>query len=672
MPIVLTSLNPELGMSSQLSRFHFLNSFAFNPRVIYENDSIFSVRTMRGIRVWTLLVVICLVGISVMRQTNFYSGQVSIPHWYTASDVFDLNPDDDWLPLPDIDVPYSLPLRGYNSHSRTYFIDLGALDWFSDYIEYYGVDIPSHEKGINETHTSDQLAYLFELMTARLAEPEYDPIPALDYVKDLEGSFEVYIPLIVMFDLNSSYEETDMDEWAIHPSLIGEILNDSFPLIDWIVELFWFDDVNENATALFELVEEKTLDDRVNIDYDFLDRCDTILHDIIVESPQYYESDFVLPSLILFQEYPLYSVWSQHIIRGLGRLQSAYDEISSWTINSLTLTSLFFGGDPSKIRFPITGTILHELCHCIGQTDIHNSFGWIMASTTTSVMAQYTRDPHYDRLDKDLINNGQALQLLGKYLDEIVYFQGFSLSSSQLSDLKNLEDSLAGVAGMLISSDLEGLKATVQAAEILCGQLASDLGIPRKDGTWSDSAPALDVQIDWIIGPGFSDAQEIVTNIESRVELASELYTFEDTTLPSPLYNITIDIHAVDEVYRDAILESFGSYIVESRTSYFIEEEVPEDAWDTFPRNKIFQNISGYAIDGDSAEQWLVDNPATPNEENSLQYRFYIFNLENITIPQNSQIDPLVLVGGTFATGMIVIAVIFWKRRTTLNSNQSH
>jgi hypothetical protein len=608
------------------------------------------------------LIVLWLLSISVAGQTNSQGNQVPIPHWYTASETLDLNLDDDWLPLPDIDVPYSLPLRGYNSHSRNYFIDLGALDWFSDYVEYFGVELPPHEKGINQTHTSDQLEFLFELMTDRLAEPEDDPIPALDYVKDLEGSFEVYLPLILMFDLNSSYEETDMDEWAIHPSLIEEILNDSFPLIDWIVELFWFDDENETATALFQLVEEKTFDERINIDYDFLDRGDIILHDIVVESPQYYETDFVLPSLILFQEYPLYSVWSQHNFRGLGRIQSAYDEISSWTINSLTLTSLFFGGDPSKIRFPITGTILHELCHCIGQTDIHNSFGWIMASTTTSVMAAYTRDPHFDRLDKDLINNGQALQLIGKYLDEIEYFRDFSLSASQLIDIQNLEDSLSGVAGMLISSDFDSLKATLQAAELLFGQLSSDLGIPRKDGTWSDTAPALDVHIDWIIGPGFSDTEEISASIESRIELTRELYTFENTTLPSPLYNITIDVHAVNEVYGNTVLESFGSYIVESRTSFFIEEEVPEDAWDSFPRNRIFQNISGYAIDGDSAEQWLVDNPATPDEENNLQYRFYIFNLENITYNEQGLIEPLVVAGGVIVTVMIAGVVVFWKR----------
>ena len=288
-----------------------------------------------------------------------------------------------------------------------------------------------------------------------------------------------------------------------------------------------------------------------------------------------------------------------------------------------------------------------------------------MASTTTSVMAAYTRDPHFDRLDKDLINNGQALQLLGKYLDEIEYFQGFSMSASQISDLENLEESLSEVAGMLISSDFDALKATLQAAEILCGQLASDLGILRKDGNWSDTAPALDVQIDWIIGPGFSDTAEIAASIESRVELTRELYTFEDTTLPSPLYDITIDVHSVDEAYGNTILESFGRYIVESNTSFFIEEEVPEDAWDTFPRNRIFQNISGYAIDGDSAEQWLVDNPATPDEESSLQYRFYIFNLENITIPQDGQIEPLIIAGSVFATAMVVVLVVFWRRHQT-------
>ena len=497
-------------------------------------------------------------------------------------------------------------------------------------------------------------------MTDRLAEPEDDPIQALNYVKDLEGTFEVYIPLVVMFDLNSTYEETDMDEWAIHPTLIEETLDEAFPLIDWIIEVFWFD--YENATAFADLIEEKTFDDRINIDSDFLNRCDAILYDIISEDPQYEESDFVLPALVLFQEYPLYSVFSQHIFRGLGRIGSAYDKISSWCLNSISLTSLFFGADPSRIRYSITSTILHELCHCIGQTDIHYSFGWIMASTTTSVMAAYTRDPHFDRLDKDLINNAQALQLLGKYLDEIAYFQEFSLSASQLTDLQNMETSLSKIHTMLILSDYVTIKSTLQAAEILCSQIASELGVHRKDEDWSSSAPTLEVQVDWIIGPGFSDVEQIAESIESRADLVRELHTFENTILPSPVYDLTINVHTVDEIYGNTILDSFGSFIVESRTSFFDPEMVPEDAWDTFPRNRIFQNISGYAIDGDTAEQWLVDNPATPNQENSLHYRFYIFNLENITIPEKNLMVPLII-GGSLSAIFVIVVVILFRRR---------
>jgi hypothetical protein len=615
-----------------------------------------------GIRVRTLFVALCLASTAVVGQTLGQNNQPSIPHWYTASETFDLNPDDDWLPLPEYDVPYSLPLRGYNSHSRNYFIDLGALDWFSDLVEYYGYPVPPFERGINETHTDKQIEYLFELMTARLAEPRDDPFQALDYVNDLEGTFEVYIPLVVMFDLNSTYEETAMDEWAIHPNLIEETLDNAFPLIDWIVELFWFD--YENANAFADLVDEKTFDERINIDQDFLDRCDVILHDIISEDSQYYESDFVLPALVLFQEYKLYSTFSHHHPRGIGRIPSSYDEISSWCLNSLLPTSLFFGADPSKIRFSITGTILHELCHCIGQTDIHLSFGWIMASTTTSVMAAYTRDPHFDRFDRELINNAQALQLLGKYLDEIEYFQSFSLSASQLTDLQNLEISLSEIHSLLISSDYVTLKSTLQAAETLCGQIAYDLGVPRKDEDWSSSAPGIKAQVDWIIGPGFSDSNQIADIIESRIDLTRELFTVEGTTLPSPLYDVTIDVHAVDDNYGNTLLDSFGNYIVESRTSLFDPEMVPDDAWDSYPLNTIFQNISGYAIDGDTAEQWLVDNPATQNQENSLHYRFYIFNLANITIPNNNNnLMVLLIIGGGLSASVVVVMVILFKRR---------
>jgi hypothetical protein len=622
---------------------------------------VFSIIMLGGVRAWTFFVILCLASTAVVGQIPVQNNQISTPHWYTVSEPFDLNPDDDWLPLPEYDVPYSLPLRGYNSHSRNYFIDLGALDWLSDLVEYYGYPIPPFERGINVTHIDQQIEYLFELMTARLAEPRDDPLQALDYVNDLEGTFEVYIPLVVMFDLNSSYEQSAMDEWAIHPDLIEETLDNAFPFIDWIVEVFWFD--YENAIDFADLVEEKTYYDRINIDQDFLDRCDVILYDIISEESKYSESDFVLPALVLFQEYKLYNTFSHHHPRGIGRIPSAYDEISSWCLNSLLPTSLFFGGDPSKIRFSITSTILHELCHCIGQTDIHNSFGWIMASTTTSIMASYTRDPHFDRLDKDLINNAQALQLLGKYLDEIAYFREFSLSNSQLTDLQDLETSLSEIHSLLISSDYITLKSTLQAAELLCGRIASELGVDRKDEDWSSSAPALKVQVDWIIGPGFSDTNQIVDRIESKIDLTRELFTVEGTILPSPLYDVTIDVHAVDDIYGNTLLDSFGSSIVETRTSLFDPEKVPDDAWNTYPLNRIFQNISGYAIDGDTAEQWLVDNPATQNQENCLHYRFYIFNLENITIPESNLMLLLIISGGLSALIVIVVVILFKRRK---------
>jgi hypothetical protein len=72
-------------------------------------------------------------------------------------------------------------------------------------------------------------------------------------------------------------------------------------------------------------------------------------------------------------------------------------------------------------------------------------------------------------------------------------------------------------------------------------------------------------------------------------------------------------------------------------------------------------------IDGDTAEQWLVDNPATLDEENSLQYRFYIFNLENITFTKNDLIAPLILVGGVSATVMIVVVLLRRNSKSTID-----
>ena len=70
---------------------------------------------------------------------------------------------------------------------------------------------------------------------------------------------------------------------------------------------------------------------------------------------------------------------------------------------------------------------------------------------------------------------------------------------------------------------------------------------------------------------------------------------------------------------------------------------------------------SGYSL-CDSAEQWLVDNPATPDEENSFHYRFCIFNLENLTVTQNGPIGTLIMTGGVVAAVVVVAVDVSWMR----------
>jgi hypothetical protein len=52
-------------------------------------------------------------------------------------------------------------------------------------------------------------------------------------------------------------------------------------------------------------MEEKTANDSIWIDYDYISRCDVILHDIISTYPGYDDYDLVFPTLVMLQEYTL-------------------------------------------------------------------------------------------------------------------------------------------------------------------------------------------------------------------------------------------------------------------------------------------------------------------------------------------------------------------------------
>jgi len=618
-----------------------------------------------------VLAFLCIFSLLSVTSAQQVSRPESAPlaYWYTG-DSYDLNKADIWVPYFSLtDAPYSLPLRGFISDSRNYFFDFGAFNWLSDWVESVnGWSIPDYEKGMDESHLIDQLLYLFENATNHLTRPvnqvDIDRgYTVFDYVKDFDTPFEAFIPLVVMYGFNETYNETDLREWIIQPDVIESSLSESFPLINWTVELYWYD--YNNATEFADLMSEKTQDTRIMIDDDFLNRSDTIIHDIVSTNPRYSSADMVLPALIMLQHNTLWATYYDMAVGGLGRLDSAYPEIDTWCLNGRDVYSYFYGGDPEKPRTAITPTVIHELGHCVGQTDIHSEFGWLAASSCMSVMAAYQQPTNFDRFDMDMINNAQALQLWGRYLDEIDFFNGFSLTPTRQNQLNTLENNLANVPELLRLLDYPQLLTIFYSAHDLLDLISSELSESRKSDGWSDNSPPLDVHVDWIIGPGIPDAESLADSISADIISVRDMISCKGTVLPSPLYNVTIDIHSTDDGYGNALFSSWGHLLTEANTSLYSEEAVPEDAWQTMPRNRIFQVQSGYAINGYAAEDWLIENPFTPEVEDSIHYRFYIMNLENISPGEPLSLPtllPYILVG-TAIVGIVTLVIIRFKKR---------
>ncbi|TFG30413.1 hypothetical protein EU528_08255, partial [Candidatus Thorarchaeota archaeon] len=395
------------------------------------------------VKVFAFLCIFSILSVASAQQTNQPVGSTLLTYWYTGNS-FDLNYEDIWIPFFSLaDAPYSLPLRGFISNSRNYFFDFGAFNWLSEWGEsQWGWLVPEFEKEMDESHLTEQLLYLFENATTHLTRPQnYVDIDrgytVVDYVKDFDAPFEAFIPLVVMYGLNETYDDTNIHEWVIHPEIVESSLSESFPLIDWTVELYWFD--YNNATEFATLMTEKTQDVRIMMDDDFLNRSDTIIHDIISINPLYNDADMVLPALIMLQHNTLWATYYDIAVGGLGRLNSTYPEIDTWCLNGRNVYSYFYGGDPEKPRTAITPTVIHELGHCVGQTDIHSEFGLLAASSCMSTMAAYQQTTQFDRFDMDMINHAQALQLWGRFLDEIEKFNEFTLSTTRQNQLDELE-----------------------------------------------------------------------------------------------------------------------------------------------------------------------------------------------------------------------------------------
>ncbi|MFX0210347.1 MAG: hypothetical protein ACFFDT_30490, partial [Candidatus Hodarchaeota archaeon] len=90
---------------------------------------------MRSYKIFVLLTIILLSGLSPIFLLGYSNQAESKPYWYSST-PFKINSSDYWLPFFSFsDVPGSLPLRGYTEDTRNWFIDLGAFEWFSDWVQ---------------------------------------------------------------------------------------------------------------------------------------------------------------------------------------------------------------------------------------------------------------------------------------------------------------------------------------------------------------------------------------------------------------------------------------------------------------------------------------------------------------------------------------------------------
>jgi hypothetical protein len=410
--------------------------------------------------------------------------------------------------------------------------------------------------------------------------------------------------------------------------VVEQTLDTAFPLIDWKTDLYWHD--YTNASDFAQLVSNKTQDGLITVDEEFINTTDVILHNIItLHNPGTY--DLIFPSILLLMHETSLYLPGFGPIGGLGQLISNFTEINFWSLNGRDESSYFYGGDPTKPRDTLTTTVLHELGHTIGLPHPHDNGAWILDSTTESTMTYYTRSTKFDTLDKHLVLNGLVLQLWGRYQDEITYFRGFSLNSTQEALLNNLESTLGTIPSHLFSENYAQIKSLFYDVDNELDQLASELGVSRKTSDFSSLSPLLNVNVEYIIGQGFEEGELLATELQTALNTSRINLLDPITTLPAPAYNLRTTVHYAPADFQNDLRTFLINQLTAATTSNYDPDLVSPEAWGTFPRNEIFQTIEGYSIDAYQVEDWLTNNPATPDLNDTLHYRFYIFNLEGIT-----------------------------------------
>ncbi|MHA2305474.1 MAG: hypothetical protein ACXACU_08780 [Candidatus Hodarchaeales archaeon] len=621
---------------------------------------------MNNNKITILLCTILICSIFSISVTGIHVQTNLKPYWY-SSVPYKVNSSDYWLPFYSFsDVPESLPLRGFTENTRNWFIDLGSFEWFSDWVQnVWGNEIPNIEENFTDFTTIEEqresLDYLFTAMSYRLSTMGL----SVNYAEKLTPPFEAWVPMVVMDDLSANgYESSNMSNWIIRPDIVETVLDESFPLINWKSDLYWFE--WENHTDFSELVENKTENGTfIMVDNDFIEATDDILYEIISEknSGSY---DLIFPAiLLLINEKKLYYPGFGPI-GGLGHIQSQHSDIATWCINGRNNVAYFYGGDPTKPRNALTTTVLHELGHCVGLPHPHDALydtmegGWILDATTTSTMTYYSRSNTFDKLEKDLILNGIVLQLWRSYHDELAYFEDFSLSSSQQTTIGNLKSDLLSIHNLLKDSDVEGLNSLLTAVNNAIVTLTTDFGVSRNEISYSRMSFPLDIQVDFIVGDGFKAGEQMVNNLKDGLEDEYIYSIAPQTTLPSPMYNIRTNVTYASDEWQKNLKDFLIPLKKPANTSYYNPDLVPQGAWEVFPRQEIFQTIEGFSINGSLVETWLEDNPATPPMSDRIQYRFYLFNMgqylsENPTATKKTS--------GYFYIGFLSILTIFVIRK---------
>jgi hypothetical protein len=558
-----------------------------------------------------------------------------IPYWYEFNE-FRLN-NDYWVPFFSLtDVPQSLPLRGFIAESRNYFIDMGAFDWYSTWVEdrNWG-DIPrctdEFPSIVINVEQADCLIGFFNQMISRLSNGGF----SLDYISNFSPSFDIWIPIVVFDDLsNNGFNESNMEEWVVDDELIEQTFNESFPLFNWKVDLLWLDeDEDDEFRQIYEDNTQILPNDEIvlSIDWDVISDFDQALANHLGNNFDYLSQNYdaIWPAIVfLLNNRSMY--WSVYdmMVGGLGQKPSSF--FTSITLNGRSQNSYFYGGDPSRPRDAITSTILHEIGHSIGLPH-PNYFGWNLAPTTVTTMSYYSRSVEFDKKDQDLVLHGAVLQLWGRYLDELNYIDNQTLNMQSQILVDDLYVSLNLIPTYLYNGEINELINLFSILESSLEAIAIDNNLIRIVENFSNLGPTLNVTVDFIIGNGFDFSLTLSNYITDELSGEQIVPLEQGTILPDPMYNVNKRVFFPSMEYQDELEAYWLDQMQVDKTSNYEPDKIPENAWDQFPRNQIFTNISGYSIDGYNVEQWLVNHPATESTENSIHYRYYLFDMSDLS-----------------------------------------